>query len=126
DGQWLGFKFSEEQRKEREMALGVRIRVTRADSIEAMLSAIEHNEVDAWLIPVTDKAAMGRVELIAALKRSRKPALFGRTLFVSEGGLASYQEVIREPMALWHEAMMQILRGTPAGKIPVRRPHEFE
>ena len=82
--------------------------------------------VDAWLVPITNYAGRGRDAVVAAIRRTRKPAVYGRSFFVEAGGLAAYQEVIPQPIAILADLSRQVLAGRPAGEIPVHRPRDFE
>lgn len=129
DGHWLGTKFSGRRLQEREKALGVEIRVfveARANRMARIPASTAARGVDAWFIPISDGAALGRAGLVEAIRRTRKPAVYGRTLFVEAGGLASYQEVIPSPMELWRDSLHLVLAGTPPARIPVQRPKDFE
>lgn len=129
DGYWLGPKFSRERLREQERALGVRIKVlveASPERIARVPASAAAREVDAWLIPISDAAAMARTALVESIRRTGKPALYGRTLFVEAGGLASYQEVIPSPMDLWRDSLHLVLTGTPPAQIPVQRPKDFE
>ncbi len=112
-----------------EKEFGLRLRIFSASTPEdavRLTRTPEAGEVDAWLIPITNHNGRARNEVVAAIRDTNKPAIYGRTFFVDGGGLASYQEVIRQPMAIFHEMMRAILKGKPAGDIPVRRPRDFE
>ncbi len=112
-----------------EAELGLRLRIFNAINPEdavRLTRTPEAREVDAWLIPITNHNGRARNEVVTAIRDTNKPAIYGRTFFVDAGGLASYQEVIRQPMAIFHEMMRAILKGKPAGDIPVRRPRDFE
>ncbi len=112
-----------------ERKIGVRLRIFHAITPEdavRLTRTPEALEVDAWLVPITNHNGRARNEVVAAIRETGKPAMYGRTFFVDAGGLASYQEVIRQPMAIFHQMMREILKGKAAGDIPVRRPRDFE
>jgi putative ABC transport system substrate-binding protein len=112
-----------------EKLLGVSIRVFRADDPEGMARTVlgrEGSRVDGWLVPISNTAAQGRRQIIEALQRARRPAVFGRSFFVDDGGLAAFQETIDAPMEIWHDILRQVLDGISPADIPVQRPRRFE
>lgn len=129
DGYWLGTKFSRARLRAREKALGVEIRVfveSRPERLARIPRSAAARGVDAWFIPISDGAARDRTRLVESIRLTRKPALYGRTLFVEAGGLASYQEVFPSPVELWRDSLHLVLTGTPPARIPVQRPKDFE
>ena len=129
DDIWLHEETGAEKIRSYERTFGVKLVVLAAKSPEEMPGLV-HSEpartVEAWLVPITNYSGRMRNEVVAAIRASRKPAVYGRSFFVDAGGLASYQEVIARPIEILAEMSMQVLRGTPAGSIPVRRPRDFE
>lgn len=129
DGYWSRERVSREMLDRYERIFGVSFLLMKGASPGEMAKLVlskEAQQVDAWLVPLHNFTANGRVDLIAAIKKVRKPAVFGRTFFVEGGGLASYQEVVPRPMEIWHDLFKLVLRGTAPGDIPVRRPKDFE
>ena len=129
DGHWLGERITQEQLSKYEAALGRRIQVFHASSpghIPTVVSGSDARNVDAWLVPIGNYAAEARKDLVAALRKAKRPAVFGRTFFVEAGGLASFQEVIADPVGIWLTMFQQVLKGVPPSKIPVQRPKQFE
>lgn len=129
DGHWLDQRVSRDELRALERRFGKSIRVFRAASAAEMTAAIESAEgrkMDAWLVPISDTAANGRHDVVAALRKSRKAAVYGRGFFVDAGGLAAYQEVVRNPIELLHTMIRSILAGTPPSRIPIQRPKDFE
>ena len=129
DGHWLGERITREQLAKYESALGRRIQVFRASSpahISTLVTAAGARDVDAWLVPIGNYAAEARKELVAALRKHKRPAVYGRTFFVEAGGLASFQEVIADPVGIWLAMFQQVLKGVPPSRIPVQRPKQFE
>lgn len=106
-----------------------RLRVFKARSPEDMVripGSPEAADVDAWFVPITNYSGRSRDALVASIRQSGKPAVYGRSFFVDAGGLASYQEVIPQPIAILADLSRQVLGGRAAGSIPVVRPREFE
>ena len=128
DGTWYPKRVPEEQVARLEQELGVKLRIlTGRDTTDMgrLVQSPEGRAVDAWLVPVHNLTGSAPAGVVKAVNGSRKPAVYGRTFFVEAGGLASYQEVIDQPMAIWAEMFRMILRGVPPGEIPVRRPKDF-
>ncbi|MFZ3323467.1 MAG: ABC transporter substrate-binding protein [Usitatibacter sp.] len=129
DGTWLGERITIGQLAAYEKALGISIKVFRSGSVEGLAKFVlgaGGREIDAWLVPISNTAAQGRVQLVDALRRAGKPAVFGRSFFVDAGGLAAFQEIVDTPMEIWHVMLREILDGIPPGQIPVQRPKRFE
>jgi putative ABC transport system substrate-binding protein len=107
---------------------GFELRVLAAESPEELvrLASMREGVPDAWLVPITNHSGRARNELVAALRGSRRPAMYGRSFFADAGGLASYQEVIPQPMRILADMSRAVLDGMPAGDIPVRRASTFE
>ena len=108
---------------------GFVLRVMVASSPEHMVqlaSAPPEGLPDAWLVPITNFSGRARNEVVAALRASRRAAVYGRSFFADAGGLISFQETIPRPMAILADMSIQVLEGTPAGRLPVRRPASFE
>jgi len=128
DGTWFPRRVPEEQIARLEQEAGLKLRIlTGADTgdMARLVDSAEGRGVDAWLVPVHNLTGSAPEAVVKAVNATRKPAVYGRTFFVEAGGLASYQEVIDQPMAIWLEMFRMILRGTSPGDIPVRRPKDF-
>jgi putative tryptophan/tyrosine transport system substrate-binding protein len=129
DDIWLHEETGAEKIEAYERSIGVKLVVLVAKSAAEMPGLVESDQasaVDAWLVPITNFSGRMRNEVVAAIRASRKPAVYGRSFFADAGGLAAYQEVFARPIEVLAEMSMQVLRGTPAGDIPVRRPRDFE
>jgi putative ABC transport system substrate-binding protein len=129
DDIWLHEEMGAERLARLERDARLRLRVFSAKSPEDMVrlpSTDEAGAIDAWLVPITNYSGRARDAVVAALRQSGKPAVYGRSFFVDAGGLASYHEVIAQPMAILADLSRQVLGGRPARSIPVHRPREFE
>jgi putative ABC transport system substrate-binding protein len=129
DGHWLGERITPEMVAQFERQLGRRIKVLRADGPEdivALATSPKARGVDAWFVPISNAASERRHDLAEALNRQRRVAVYGRSFFVDAGGLAAYQELIADPMGIWREIFLALLRGTAPGAIPVQRPKQYE
>lgn len=129
DGHWLGERITPGQLAGFERQLGRRIEVLRAagpEDIVELATGARARDVDAWFVPISNAASERRRELVEALNRQRRVAVYGRSFFVEVGGLAAYQEIIADPMGLWLGILQTLLRGTAPGAIPVQRPKEYE
>jgi putative tryptophan/tyrosine transport system substrate-binding protein len=114
DDIWLHEETGPQRLAHYERIFGVKVVVLVAKSPEDMVALATSDEagrVEAWLVPITNYSGRARNEVVAAIRKTRKPVVYGRSFFADAGGLASYQEVIS---------------GTPAGEIPVRGPRDFE
>lgn len=126
---WLHEEVGPARLERFERSFGVKLEFFEASSAEEIV-ALPRTEaaarVDAWLVPITNYSGRMRNEVVAALRETHKPAIYGRSFFADAGGLASYQELIPNPIEILADMSKQVLAGTPAGSIPVRRPREFE
>ena len=67
-------------------------------------------------------SAVNRGALIAAVAKSRLPAVYPYRYYAAEGGLMSYGS---EPLDMWHRAASyvdRILRGEKPADLPVQEP----
>ena len=129
DTVWLQEEIGPEDLRRYERQLGLRLTVMTAATTQDLLALTASREaagVDAWLVPISNTSGGARNEVVAAIRASGKPAIYGRSFFVDAGGLASYHEVIADPVAILADMSKRILDGTSAGEIPVRRPNRFE
>lgn len=129
DGHWLDEKISAAELATHEQRIGRTLRtfsISSQDEIAKTILGAEGRKMDAWLVPISNTAANGRRELVEAIRKARKPAVYGRGLFVDAGGLAAYQEVVKDPVGLWLGMIRSILNGVPPSRIPVQRPKDFE
>jgi putative ABC transport system substrate-binding protein len=129
DGIWLHEEAGPQRLARYERIFGVKIVVLVATSPEDLVARAASDEarrVDAWLVPITNYSGRARNEVVAAIRRTRKPVVYGRSFFADAGGLASYQEVISNPIEILADMSKQVLAGIPAGEIPVQRPRDFE
>ena len=129
DGPWLDERIGLERLRGYEATMGIRLEVftgATAEDMPRLVLGAKGRKVDAWLVPIHNLTGNARVEIVRAMREARRPAVYGRSSFVEAGGLASYEERIVDPMGIWHELLVAVLKGVPPGIIPVRRPKDFE
>jgi putative tryptophan/tyrosine transport system substrate-binding protein len=127
DGHWIGERITKEKLADYRARLGKEIRVFQAASVQELSRIVlSSKDVDAWLVPIGNVAAEGRAELVRAMREAKRPAVYGRTFFVEAGGLASYQEMIPDPVEIWVTMLQSVLKGIAPSRIPVQRPKQFE
>jgi putative tryptophan/tyrosine transport system substrate-binding protein len=110
----------------RELGLTVVVRI--ADSVEELNEVLSRSAAtpsDAWYIPPTYIAYLAEAEIIAHLKRLKKPAIHSTTQEVAQGALMAYSP----ETGFVYDALAQLTRrvalGEDAGTIPVQRPYRF-
>jgi putative ABC transport system substrate-binding protein len=100
--------------------------VTEASAWPAAITAIANDRCDALLQQADATFASRPNEVVALALARRLPAMYPEREFVDAGGLISYG--INFPNQ-WRRAASyvdKILRGTPAGELPIEQPTKFE
>lgn len=94
--------------------------------LAAVFSTIVKNKPGALLVTTNLRTHQYREIIADFALRQRLPTMFGRRDFVAGGGLMSYAadfSVLSRRAATYVD---RILRGTPAGSLPVEQPTQFE
>jgi len=95
-------------------------------NLTAVFSMIVKNKPDAMLVTTNLRTHQYRDIIADFALRQRLPTMFGRRDFVVGGGLMSYAadfSILSRRAATFVD---RILRGTPAGNLPVEQPTQFE
>jgi putative tryptophan/tyrosine transport system substrate-binding protein len=110
-------------------SLGIQIvpaGVENAADIERSIAEIGR-ETNSGLVVLPDSLTLIHRKLIVSLaERHRLPAIYPFRYFADDGGLLSYGTDIAD---IWRRAAIyidRILKGTPAGDLPVQQPTKFE
>ncbi len=82
--------------------------------------------LDAVLAPDSAPLWENRKSVVQALNDARLPAIYESDIFLAEGGLMSYGPIRTDAIPKLVDSVRKILRGDPAGDIPVDQPTLFE
>jgi putative ABC transport system substrate-binding protein len=111
------------------VTIGVEIipfRVTNAEEMSAILTAVETTQPDGLLISNDALLLSARSALIAFAKRRALPAVYGQREYVDAGGLMSYATSIYDVWRRSGPIVEKILKGSKASEIPIEQPTRFE
>jgi putative ABC transport system substrate-binding protein len=81
--------------------------------------------VDAWLVPHGGTNYRFAQEIVARVRASGRPAIFGHERFVKLGGLMSYSQAFEDPSERVVRMARSVLQGFPVGELPVEQPQNF-
>lgn len=95
-------------------------------NLTAVFPAIVKNRPDALLVTTNLRTHEYRDIIADFALRQRLPTMFGRRDFVVGGGLMSYAADFSTMSRRAATYVDRILRGTPAGNLPVEQPTQFE
>ena len=98
---------------------------SREQHLEA-ITRLHAAGVDAFYFVFTGSAFAIRGELVAAVRETRLPAIYGQSRFADEGGLIAYSWCTLKFSALAAEDADRILRGARPADLPVQGPTEIE
>ena len=107
-------------------ATTARYTVQTSQDLTPALNAIQISGADAMMVFPDALMTSLRKEIAAFALRARLPSMFGWADFVEAGGLISYGPNISEQYRHLATFADRIMRGIPAGSIPVELPRTFE
>jgi putative tryptophan/tyrosine transport system substrate-binding protein len=82
--------------------------------------------LDAVVAPASAPVWQNRKSVVSALNTLRLPAIYESELFLDEGGLMYYGPVRTDAIPQVANDVEKILRGEPAGNLPIEQPTLFE
>ena len=96
--------------------------------LRELVATPEAGAMDSWYVPYAFLAFEEPRAVLSVFQPLRKPTVFPASLFVENGGLASYQHklTLEDSLRLWATTIGLVLEGVPPGEIPVERPRSFE
>ena len=109
--------------------LGVSIQIlslSRPDELDGVFAGAREEGIDGLFIANTPFTIAQRGRIIALAAEHHLPAIYGRRVFVDDGGLMSYQPRITD---LYRRAAFyvdRILQGTSPTDLPVEQPMTFD
>ncbi len=104
----------------------VPIDVSVPDFLPQLKARAASLRLEAILAPASAPIWQNRKIVVSALNELRLPVIYESDIFLAEGGLMSYGPIRTDAIPRLAEAVLRILRGTPAGDIPVDQPALFE
>ena len=102
------------------------IDVSTPDFLPNLKARAASMRLEAILAPASAPIWQNRKLVVPALNELRLPVIYESDIFLAEGGLMSYGPIRTDSIPRLAEAVVRILRGTPAGDIPVDQPSLFE
>ena len=95
--------------------------VHNAKDLEATYPAIRASGADAMIVFPDALTFARRKEIAEFAARARIPSMYGWTEYVESGGLVSYGPAVDENYKTVAVMVDKILKGTPAGNIPIEQ-----
>lgn len=109
--------------------LGIEVVLAEASSPDQYFEEIARLRVagvDAYYVAYSGSSFAIRRELAAAIRATRRPAIYGVSRFADDGGLIAYSWQTLKISALAAEYADRILRGTRPADLPVQEPTIIE
>jgi putative ABC transport system substrate-binding protein len=104
----------------------VRADMEREDQIDSAFHTLAKNRAEAVLIAHLPLFQNFRKPILKRAADLRIPAVGHRTFFAEDGALLAYSTALDEQMRRSAHLVDKILKGTPAGDIPIEQPTKFE
>lgn len=102
------------------------IEARTADEIDRAVKAAATRRAQALVVLSSPLFAAERARLVKAAARHRLPAVYEHREFVVGGGLMSYGPNVRDVFRRAAGHVDKVLKGTPAGDLPVEQPTTLE
>jgi putative ABC transport system substrate-binding protein len=100
--------------------------VRAEQELDAAVQSFAQARSGNMIVPPQTLFVSHRARLIALAARERLPAVYGATLFASEGGLLSYGIDVAHQFMRAASYVDRILKGTNPSDLPVEQPTKFE
>jgi putative tryptophan/tyrosine transport system substrate-binding protein len=104
----------------------IRIDVSPKDFLASFGERLKSLRLDAVLAPASAPVWQNRQAVVQALGDAQLPAIYENDIFLTDGGLMSYGPIRADVVPQLVKFVAKILRGEPAGDIPVDQPTLFE
>jgi putative ABC transport system substrate-binding protein len=104
----------------------VEMAVRTVGETEAAIAALAREPDPALLVPPDVFLVANRVAVIALASQHRLPAVYSFRNMAREGGLMSYGVDIADLYRRSASYVDRVLKGTPAGELPIQTPTKFE
>jgi putative ABC transport system substrate-binding protein len=103
----------------------VRAHFQTPDELRTAFARAQQAGVDAWLVPQGGTSYRFAEQIVALVRASGRPAMYGHERFVKLGGLMSYSQAFEDPSERIVRMANSVLQGFPVGELPVERPQNF-
>src|SRR6516164_6442952 len=100
--------------------------IRNADELEIVGGALGRQGATGLLVTPDIFTAAHRQQIIALAARNRLPAIYAYRYFATDGGLMSYGIDPADQCRQAAAYVDRILKGTPAGVLPIQAPTKFE
>jgi putative tryptophan/tyrosine transport system substrate-binding protein len=120
--EWKEFAFAAQQQKVRLQTL----RTEKVDQFETAFEAARRERAKALIVLTSSITNFHRDKIVSLAAKGRLPAMYGTSVYVTDGGLMSYGPNIP---ALHRRAAYyvdRILKGAKPADLPVEQPMRFE
>jgi putative tryptophan/tyrosine transport system substrate-binding protein len=104
----------------------IRIDVSPKDFLASLGERLKSLRLDAVLAPASAPVWQNRKAVVQAISDTHLPAIYENDIFLGDGGLMSYGPIRTDVVPQLAKFVAKILRGEPAGDIPVDQPTLFE
>lgn len=104
--------------------LGIELRLQ--SDIDTVVAQAERQKVDALVVVPGTMFVANRKQLVAAIGRTRLPAVFGATDDTQAGGLISYGPDVSDGFRRAAGHVARILKGAKPANLPFEQPTKFE
>ena len=104
----------------------VRVHARNSDELDQVMATIAGQRLHALIVSADVLFLTFRRKMIEALARSRIPAFYPGTQFVTDGGLMSYAQSDAETYPKAARYVTEILAGAKVGELPIEQATRFE
>lgn len=108
--------------------LGLQLLAGESDTPEelgALLDGQLAAEAHAWYVPPSYIAYLAEAQIVAGLKRLKRPAIHATDDEVAAGALMAYSQDTRFAYDAMAQLAVRVALGEDAGTIPVQRPYRY-
>jgi putative tryptophan/tyrosine transport system substrate-binding protein len=128
DTPWISAEKAAQLATEAKGTLGLTLIFRNADTIDEvdrLMTSSEADAYDAWYIPGNYIAYLAEAQIIAHLKRLRRPAIHTTEHEVAQGALMAYAHDTQFVYGALADLTRRVALGEDAGSIPVQRPYRY-
>ena len=102
------------------------VEIRSADEIEPVVAQVARSGADALVVAGSTLLRANRSRLVAAIGKTRLPAIYADSLFVYEGGLLSYGPNLSDALRRGAAYIARILKGAKPADLPVEQASRME
>lgn len=105
---------------------GVQWKLIPVKSIETFANDIRSaGPIDAWFVTKASLLDEHRMEVVATMAATRRPAIYPSQLDVAAGAPMAYEAIFDDPNGALARQLDRVLSGVTPGDIPIERPKRF-